>query len=397
MDSLDGGVTQWQGDPDAELAAGQSLGQYRIIRLLGRGGMGQVYEVEHDVLGLRYALTILPSQFARQPGFLDRFKREAQVMARLEHPGIVRVDEFAETDGRYWLRMQLVHGVDLASFGLPKRAVTLGEFVSARGGRLPQEEMADLLLQTLEALAYAHGHGVVHRDMKPGNLLLEDHEGGRVARISDFGLVRLVGEEWLRSRAADSLSSGLTVAGSGAQRSGESTRALLGTYEFMSPEQKEGAEADHRADLYAVALIAYRHLTGQKALGFQLPTELTPGLASGWDAFARRGLSPSPDGRYASAEEMGQAVRQILDDIQAAPSLAPPEILDEKPAPAPVAEVAEPPAPEAPTKRTGGGFPKALRVAAAVAALAIVAFIAIAFVRTGLPALRDSAAKAEIQ
>src|SRR5690606_25389490 len=132
------------------LETGHLFGQYRIIRLLGRGGMGEVYEAEHRVLGRRYALKLLPQDFATRTEAIHRFEREAKVMANLEHPNIVRVDEFGETGGRYWLRMELVHGVQ-------PEVVTLGDYAAANGGRIEQTEFAVILKQILEALACAHG------------------------------------------------------------------------------------------------------------------------------------------------------------------------------------------------------------------------------------------------
>ena len=96
-----------------DLSAGEVIDRYRVVRLLGRGGMGQVYEVEHETLGTRHALKIIPHELAGQRGFIDRFRREATVMAQLQHPGIVHVRDFACTDGRYWLQMDLVKGVSV--------------------------------------------------------------------------------------------------------------------------------------------------------------------------------------------------------------------------------------------------------------------------------------------
>ena len=98
----------------SELSAGSQFGQYRVLRLLGRGGMGEVYEVEHRVLGRRYALKLLPPDFVQRPEAIQRFEREARVMANLEHPNIVRVDDFSQTGERYWLRMELVKGVEIS-------------------------------------------------------------------------------------------------------------------------------------------------------------------------------------------------------------------------------------------------------------------------------------------
>src|SRR5215469_479577 len=112
---------------------GKNFGQYRIVRLLGRGGMGEVYEAEHITLDRRYALKLLPEDFARRSEAVMRFRREAKVMANLEHPHIVQVDDFGEIEGRYWLRMELVKGVEA-------EVVTLGDYAAKLGGRIAQDE-----------------------------------------------------------------------------------------------------------------------------------------------------------------------------------------------------------------------------------------------------------------
>ena len=155
-----------------ELDPGDRIEVYRVIRLLGRGGMGEVYEVEHEKLGTRYALKIIPSRFAGQPGFVERFEREARVMAQLDHPGIVRVSDFRKTDGQYWLRMELVPGIALRLGEKKVHAVSIADLAAAQGGKLPQRALAGMLLPILDAPAFAHEHGVVHRDLKPANILL---------------------------------------------------------------------------------------------------------------------------------------------------------------------------------------------------------------------------------
>ena len=297
---------------------GKQFGQYRIVRLLGRGGMGEVYEVEHRVLQRRYALKLLPEDFGSRTEAIRRFEREAAVMGNLEHANIVRVDDFGETDGRYWLRMELVKGVEQkAESGAPKVAsITLGDYAAQRGGKIEQGEFANILKQILEALAYAHGKGVVHRDLKPGNILLEPDSAGQLrVKISDFGLARVIGEEFIRSQAQISVSRSLggakTIdpeqsigrAKTLGEDEGTSTRALLGTWEYMSPEQRRGEEADAGSDVFAVGLMCYRLLTGEE-LGRKAISDLVPGADAAWDVFADRAIEQKPAGRYANGGEM---------------------------------------------------------------------------------------------
>lgn len=342
--------------------ANTSFGHYRILRLLGRGGMGEVYEVEHTTLGRNYALKLLPQEFGTRPDAVARFRREARIMATLEHPHIVHVDDFGETEGRYWLRMELVRGVETRaqnaerkaqgaerkaesaksqaesgaadrSADIPvgsvlahadtnvratERCLTLGDYAAEQGGKIPQEEFAGILRQILEALAYAHGKGVVHRDLKPGNILLEPDAVGAIrVKVSDFGLARVIGEEFLRSQAqwsaAHSLSLGqartLGVEPSigeaqtlGAEE-GTSTRAFLGTWEYMSPEQRQGKEADARSDVYAVGLLCYRLLTGLE-LSRKSIAELVPDADSAWGTLVDQALEPEPAKRFADGAEM---------------------------------------------------------------------------------------------
>ena len=394
-----------RGDPPApgggelehpDLAVGERLDRYRVLRLLGRGGMGQVYEVEHIELRTRHALKIIPSSLAGRSGFVERFRREARVMARLRHPGIVHVDDFAITERRYWLRMDLVRGVRLPSVG-DERAVTLGDLAAVENGRVPEALLAGVLLQVLDALAYAHEQGVVHRDLKPANILLEEAGAADVcfaatdgagleaaetavpeeeeeeeaadapplqglpplrARIADFGLVRLVGEDWLHSAAARSVSLSMSLGGLDTETpsAGESTRSLLGTYAYMSPEQKRSGEADARSDIYALGLTTARLLTGLEDLGYDLPSQIVPSLHPGWDDLVRQAIAPQPERRYQSSRDMRAAVAAIAEAIAArgaegaeTPADARPDVLRAK------RVEAEPEAPApAPKPRDGG-------------------------------------------
>lgn len=313
---------------ESHLPAGSQFGKYRILRLLGRGGMGEVYEVLHTTLERRYALKLLPSDFAARVGAVARFRQEARVMANLEHPHIVRVDDFGETDGRYWLRMELVRGVEAGGPGPqpegPSAAVTLSDYAAALGGKIEQTEFAGILRQILEGLAYAHSKGVVHRDLKPQNILLEGDAASRVlVKISDFGLARVIGEELIRSRAQFSVSGTVgrrSAVGSGKDSGegfaaggmeGTSTGALLGTWEYMSPEQRRGEEAGMSSDIFAVGLMCYRLLTG-KELGRKSLSQLVIGIEPAWDGFVDRALEEESQNRYADAGMMLAALDQDI-------------------------------------------------------------------------------------
>ena len=339
---------------DSSLPPGSTLGQYRILRLLGRGGMGEVYEAEHTTLGLRYALKLLPADFASRPGALERFRQEARVMAQLQHPNIIKVDEFGATGGRYWLRMELAGGISnqrsevggQKSEGERARSVTLADLAEARGGKIPQEELLGILQQVVAGLDYAHQRGAIHRDLKPSNILLTNREASDVrremsdaapssmplashashltssilAKISDFGLVRLVGEEWLRSQAQMSVHRSMsmgdkrTMVESGEE--GTSTRSLLGTYEFMSPEQKRGEEADARSDIYSLGLMTFKLLTGRDP-GAKAPTKIDPLLVPGWDDLVLEALEADRTDRMPGCDEYSRALARVELQIQA--------------------------------------------------------------------------------
>ena len=293
-------VSEWYSGPPA-FSGGERFGQYEIVRLLGRGGMGEAYEVNHRVLRRRYALKVLPEDFGADPDALERFAREARVAANLTHGNIVRVDDFGRTDDRYWMRMELATGLDGE-----EGVVTLADLARVRGGRIPEAEFAGIVGRILAGLAYPHEHGVVHCDLKPSNILFF----GDVVKIADFGLARLVGEEWVLSRAELSISLGLHLSDSlveaarTAGAGGSSANALMGTYAYMSPEQKHGEEADARSDIYSLGLIVIRLLTGEE-LGITPPSQVEGlDLDPGWDELVRRCLVTSRDRRCGDCREL---------------------------------------------------------------------------------------------
>ncbi len=293
-------------------AVGEVIGHYEVLNPLGRGGMGEVYHVRHTTLELEYALKLLPRDFTRQSGALVRFKDEAKVMARLNHPNIVKVDEFGDIDERYWLRMELMSG-------LPDGSISLADLASANGGKLEQLLLARIIEQALSGLQCAHEHGVIHRDLKPGNILLTGTQENITVKIADFGLVKLAGDEWLRSMVEKSLSANRSIGDLATEAvtvQGTSTNALLGTYAYMSPEQQRGEDIDTRSDLYSMGLIIFRLLTGETVLGMKPPSRLVDGLLPDWDDLLYNALETNRDARIASAAEMLDAITGILDKLK---------------------------------------------------------------------------------
>ncbi len=355
-----GGDDSWQ-----ELPAGTMLDSYRIERLLGRGAMGEVYEVEHIYLKQRYALKLLPEGLAAHAGFEQRFRAEARVLASLDHPGIVRVVHFGqaggEMAGRLYLAMEYMTGGDVEArlrgyAGLTdsgdlaqgnsggKKLSSAISHLSSSGG-LPEDEVHELLRQLLEALAYAHGKGVVHRDLKPANLLLSGSDSPvhrlradceEAARQSGAGGVsyRTNSGESSDSLSAfnPSLSTGTApllkiadfglaeVVGADYLREHAAEVSLLGaeatimnkgsvrssaqagTAVFMAPEVVAGGDASVLSDLYAVGVIGYYLLTGRKPVGrYKDASNLLPSLRSGWDDWLNRLMATDPLDRMPSA------------------------------------------------------------------------------------------------
>ena len=206
------------------LQAGSSLGPFRIVALMGRGGMAAVYKAYEPELDRHVALKVLPGEFLHDKEFGKRFEREAKVIAKLEHPHIVPIHRFGIDAGTPWMSMRLL------------RSETLADVLA--GGLGGGRRMVTILGQVADALDYAHRRGVVHRDVKPGNILFD---GEDCAYVGDFGIARLAEASVVLTQ----------------------TGTIAGTPQYMSPEQALGKRVDHRADLYALGVIAYEMVTGR--------------------------------------------------------------------------------------------------------------------------------------
>jgi sulfatase modifying factor 1 len=301
------------------LEPGYEISGYRLVRFLGRGAMGEVWEAEYLDTGEHYALKFLLEEAMTGENALKRFRREAEIMAALDHPHIAKVQDWGENDGRHWLCVELLGNLVLKEGAAP--VTTLEDFISFRGGKLPQEEVQICMGQFLDALAYAHGRGLVHRDLKPANILLCE-EG---MKIADFGLVDAAGSEWMATQVQATVAATIarggeatlleTVREGSASAPSSPQRALLGTFAYMSPEQKDGFPATERSDLYAAGLVCFHMLTGNRSLGLEMPSQLDNRIWPGWDAFILKALRSKPEDRYASAAEMSVALEHVSEKV----------------------------------------------------------------------------------
>lgn len=265
--------------------------QLDIIELIGRGGMGAVYKVRQKELDRMAALKILPPGIGQDSGFAERFAREAKALAKLNHPGVVTIYDFGRADGLYFFLMELVDGVNLRQ-------------LLERGRISPREALA-IVPQICDALQFAHDHGIVHRDIKPDNIMLDRR--GRV-KVADFGLAKIV--------ASDGPSINLTgAAGPDAPAVASALTdgsKILGTPAYMAPEQVQHPEAvDHRADIYALGMVFYQMLTGQLPAKPIEPPSRKVRIDVRLDEVVLRALEKNPETRYQHASVLKTQVETI--------------------------------------------------------------------------------------
>ncbi len=277
-------------------------GRYKVIEVLGRGGMGLVYKVEHQRMGKIAAMKVLHGELADDPEVMGRFRREAEAVSRLTHPNTVQVFDFGVAQGALYLIMEYVRGLDLGT-------------LVKRDGALPFDRAAPLLGQICSALDEAHGLGVVHRDLKPENILVtRTHAGRDFVKVLDFGLAKLTE----RPDAAE-----VTDRGS-----------IVGTPYYMSPEQIRGEEeVDARSDIYSLGGLMYKVLTGEPAFTAKTPvgvltkhltadlvppSERRPDLeiAPRVDAIVARAMAKDREQRYGSAREMLEDLEAVYAELE---------------------------------------------------------------------------------
>ena len=279
----------------ADSLEGQNLGKYRVLEPLGRGGMARVYRAYHPQLDRYVAIKVLRSDLVDEEQFLARFKREARAVASLRHPNIVQVFDCDVENDAYYMVMELLEADNLA--------MRLEDY-DTHDERMAWGEMVRVLLDVLDALAYAHGEGMIHRDVKPANILLT-RRGQAV--LTDFGIAQIVG------------GTRYTVSG-----------ALMGTLSYMAPEQGLEGQCDARSDVYSLGIVFYEMMIGEPPFDAEtplailmkhvndplpLPRQKDPTIPVPFERVVLKALAKRPEDRYQSAEGMAQALRQAAAEV----------------------------------------------------------------------------------
>ena len=271
--------------PPTPEALGQLFPQLEILGLLGQGGMGAVYKARQKQLNRVVALKILPPALGGETAFTERFTREAQALARLNHPGIVTLYEFGHAGGMPFFLMEFVDGVNLGQ--------------AMANDRISPREALSIVPQICDALQFAHDQGVVHRDIKPENILLDRR--GRV-KVADFGLALLA------QNGAEPITSGGLTGSAVLTEAGK----VVGTPRYMSPEQLERpAAVDHRADIYALGVVFYQMLTGELPGRRVEPPSKKVHVDVRLDEVVLRALEQKPERRFQHASDLKSSVETI--------------------------------------------------------------------------------------
>src|SRR5881392_716860 len=270
-------------------------GRYKVLSRLGSGGMADVFLAEDEQLGRNVALKLLYQRFAEDPGFVERFRREAQAAAGLQHPNVVSVYDRGAYDGTYYIAMEY----------LPGRS--LKQLIRSEAPLDPVRAI-DITAQILKAARFAHRRGVIHRDLKPHNVIVDD--AGHV-KVTDFGIAR--------AGASD-----MTETGS-----------IMGTAQYLSPEQAQGHAVSAQSDLYAIGIVLYELLTGRVPFDGDSPVTIAlkqvselpippsafnPAVPPELDAIVLRALEKDPARRFAGAEEMIAELEQLRGRLVAVPA-----------------------------------------------------------------------------
>jgi serine/threonine protein kinase/predicted Zn-dependent protease len=302
--------------PQPSVLAGRTVSHYRVLDVIGGGGMGVVYRAEDLKLGRQVALKFLPEELGSDAQALERFSREARAASSLDHPNICPIHEFGEHEGRPFMVMQLLEGQ------------TLSDRLAADGRALPPTEVLDIGIQVSDGLQAAHEKGIIHRDIKPANIYLTSKG---VVKILDFGLAKLLeGADEDEGRAQ---AEAPTAADSTPSASLRLTRtgATIGTAGYMSPEQVRGEKLDARTDIFSLGLVLYEMATGQRAFTGETAVivedaimnrppaparEINPELSPELEEFINKALEKGREQRYRTAAELGSDLERLKNRLR---------------------------------------------------------------------------------
>jgi serine/threonine protein kinase len=278
--------TMSENKPQSDELVGKQISQYTVLEEIGRGGMATVYKARQASMNRTVAIKVLPRHFMHDPDFLERFQREVDVIASLEHPHILPIYDYGETDGIPFIAMRYLGGGSMADL--------------IRRGKPKIPDLEKPFAQLAQALDYAHQQGIIHRDLKPGNIMLDENGN---AYLSDFGIARVVGSKLTGSDM------------------------IIGTPAYMSPEQANGVSIDARSDIYALGIVLFELITGREPYQAETPmavllkhmSEPLPSIRDvrsdvpeTIEAVINMATEKNPDDRYASAGEMAQAFSEAL-------------------------------------------------------------------------------------
>ena len=276
---------------------GLTILNYKIDSLIGKGGMGSVYLASHTQVNRKVAIKSLLPQFMANEEIKQRFKNEASTLAHLQHPNIVGLFDYVENEKGMFLVMEFVEGTPL------------DEFINNVTGPMPEKRAVSIMKEILTGFSYAHLKGIVHRDIKPGNIIISKNDS---AKILDFGIARLMGDG----------NHNLTKTGT-----------QMGTVFYMSPEQVQGKKLDHRSDIYSLGITFYQMLTGINPYSkltteyevfsqivkeeLPAPKDVYPGVPDYLASVIKKAMEKNPDNRFQSCDEFIKAIedKAILNQV----------------------------------------------------------------------------------
>ena len=306
-----------------KLTAGQTIGHYRIVSLLGAGGMGEVYLAEDTMLGRNVALKLLPAGFTRDIDRVRRFQQEAHAASALNHPNIVTVYEIAHLDDRHLIATEFIDGETLRERIRESRSQTSKDGSEKAGTALPIPEVLNIGIQIADAIAAAHEAGIVHRDIKPENIMVRRRDG--YIKVLDFGLAKLT--------EAPSVAGGHSVDAEAATRPQVKTSAglVMGTVTYMSPEQTRGEKVDARTDIWSLGVVLYELVAGCAPFERPTPSEVIAGILereplpltdyvgeipSELQRIISKALTKNRESRYQSAKNLLIDLRHLQHDLE---------------------------------------------------------------------------------